>query len=226
LRLRKRSARRCGPRRLPNARRFRRTARPIAEDCPVSAGGLRLPHISDDPVETARAPVGGSLIGDEVLTLVGLTALMADYKPKAAKPGAKVAHRMAPHPPSAEMRSSDGRLSAAQVFATLNEIRPTNTVLVEESPSNLSDLHKADQRARYLLHFCERRARLEPSRIGRRRACRARLRSQSSGDNGHRRWFISVFGSIDLERRAAASSHVDPRSAERGILHSQIVCGA
>jgi benzoylformate decarboxylase len=41
------------------------------------------------------------------------------------------------------MRSSDGRLSAAQVFAALNEIRPKNTVLVEESPSNLSDLHKA-----------------------------------------------------------------------------------
>jgi hypothetical protein len=110
---------------------------------PYLPAGLRLPHISDDPAETARAPVGGSLIGDAVLTLVGLTALMADYKPKAAKPAAKVAHRMAPHPPSAEMRSSDGRLSAAQVFAALNEIRPTNTVLVEESPSNLSDLHKA-----------------------------------------------------------------------------------
>jgi benzoylformate decarboxylase len=68
---------------------------------------------------------------------------MADYKPKAAKPAAKVSHRMVPHPPNAEMRSSDGRLSAAQVFAALNEIRPTNTVLVEESPSNLSDLQKA-----------------------------------------------------------------------------------
>lgn len=98
---------------------------------PYLPAGLRLPHISDDPAETARAPVGDSLIGDAVLTLVGLTALMADYKPKAAKPAAKVAHRMAPHPPSAEMRSSDGRLSAAQVFAALNEIRPTNTVLVE-----------------------------------------------------------------------------------------------
>jgi benzoylformate decarboxylase len=106
---------------------------------PYLPAGLRLLHISDDPAETARAPVGDSLIGDAVLTLVGLTALMADYKPKAAKPAAKVA----PHPPSAEMRSSDGRLSAAQVFAALNEIRPTNTVLVEESPSNLSDLHKA-----------------------------------------------------------------------------------
>jgi hypothetical protein len=73
--------------------------------------------------------------------------------------------------------------------------------------------------------FASGGARLEPSRVGRRRACRARQRSQSSGEVIGE-WFISVFGSIDLERRAAASSHVDPRSAERGILHSQIVCGA
>jgi hypothetical protein len=52
---------------------------------PYLPAGLRLPHISDDPAETARAPVGDSLIGDAVLALVGLTALMADYKPKAAK---------------------------------------------------------------------------------------------------------------------------------------------
>jgi benzoylformate decarboxylase len=105
--------------------------------------GLRLLHISEDPSETARAPVGDSLVGDAVLTLRALTALFANYKPKTTKPHVKVAHRMAPHPPCAEQPSNDGRLSAAQVFAALNEIRPANTVLVEESPSNLSDLHKA-----------------------------------------------------------------------------------
>src|ERR1700722_15678813 len=101
---------------------------------PYLPAGLRLPHISDDPAETARSPVGDSLIGDAVLALVGLTALMADYKPKAAKPAAKVAHRMAPHPPSAEMQSSDGSLSAAQVFAALNEIRPTNAAACRGEP--------------------------------------------------------------------------------------------
>jgi benzoylformate decarboxylase len=109
---------------------------------PYLPAGLRLLHICDDPAETARAPVGNSLLGDAVLSLVDLTALLANYKPKTAKPREKVAHRMAPHPPYAEKRSNDGRLSAAQVFAALNEIRPANTVLVEESPSNLSDLHK------------------------------------------------------------------------------------
>jgi benzoylformate decarboxylase len=104
--------------------------------------GLRLLHISDDPAETARAPVGDGLLGDAVLSLAGLRALLADYKPKTAKSVEKAAHRMAPHPPCAEKRSTDGSLVAAQVFAALNQIRPANTVLVEESPSNLSDLHK------------------------------------------------------------------------------------
>jgi len=107
--------------------------------------GLRLLHISDDPAETARAPVGDSLLGDAVLSLVYLTELFKAYKPRPAKPRHIVAHRMAPHPPCAQEPSKDGRLTAAQVFAALNEIRPADTVLVEESPSNLSDLHKAWQ---------------------------------------------------------------------------------
>jgi benzoylformate decarboxylase len=105
--------------------------------------GLRLLHISDDPAETARAPVGDSLLGDAVLSLVYLKDLLKDHKPRGAKPRETVAHRMAPHPPCAEQQAKDGRLTAAQLFAALNEIRPMHTVLVEESPSNLSDLHKA-----------------------------------------------------------------------------------
>jgi benzoylformate decarboxylase len=65
---------------------------------PYLPTGLRLLHISDDPAETARAPVGNSLLGDAVLSLLGPTALLADHKPKAVKQGEKVAHRMAPHP--------------------------------------------------------------------------------------------------------------------------------
>ena len=106
--------------------------------------GLRLLHISDDPAETARAPVGDSILGDAVLSIAGLTALLAGHRPKTtAKPRESLAHRMAAHPPAAEKPSSDGRLSAAQVFAALSEVRPANTVLVEESPSNLPDLHRA-----------------------------------------------------------------------------------
>jgi benzoylformate decarboxylase len=105
--------------------------------------GLRLLHISDDPAETARAPVGDSLLGDAILSLIALKDLLGPCKPKVSKAHETVAHRMAPHAPGAAKVSDDGRLTAAQVFKALNEIRPANTVLVEESPSNLADLHAA-----------------------------------------------------------------------------------
>lgn len=102
--------------------------------------GLRLLHISDDPAETGRAPVGDSLLGDAVLSLEGLKQLLGDRKPKATRARERVPHRMAPHGSSAS-KASDGRLTAAQVFRALNEVRPANTILLEESPSNLADLH-------------------------------------------------------------------------------------
>jgi benzoylformate decarboxylase len=109
---------------------------------PYLPDGLRLLHISDDPAETARAPVGDSLLGDAVLSLAALTKLLGEHKPKADKARARVLRRMAPHPPVEPKAKHDGLLTAAQVFAALNEIRPANAVLVEESPSNLADLHK------------------------------------------------------------------------------------
>ncbi|MGO9958903.1 MAG: benzoylformate decarboxylase [Solirubrobacteraceae bacterium] len=110
---------------------------------PYLPAGLRLLHISDDPGETSRAPVGDSLLGDAVLSLAALKNLLAGRAPSNGKPHRRLEHRMAPHPPAAANGMGDGRLSAAQVFAALNEIRPAHAVLVEESPSNLSDLHKA-----------------------------------------------------------------------------------
>ena len=109
---------------------------------PYVPEGLRLLHISDDPAETARAPVGDSLLGDPVLSLESLRALLGDGKPKATKARKIVPHRMAPHELVAAM-AADGKLTAAQVFRALNDVRPAHTILVEESPSNLPDLHKA-----------------------------------------------------------------------------------
>jgi benzoylformate decarboxylase len=110
---------------------------------PYLPPGLRLLHVSDDPGETARAPVGDSLLGDSVLALAALTDLLAGHARSDGKVHKRLEHRMAPHSPAAANGSVDGRLSAAQVFTTLNEIRPAHAVLIEESPSNLSDLHKA-----------------------------------------------------------------------------------
>jgi benzoylformate decarboxylase len=110
---------------------------------PYLPTGLRLLHISEDPAETARAPVGDSLIGDAVLSLAYLTDFLKDHKHRAAKPHETVAPGMAPRPPGMERPATDGRLTAAQVFAALNEIRSADTVIVEESPSNLADFYKA-----------------------------------------------------------------------------------
>ena len=121
---------------------------PVFRYYPYVAGeylpeGLKLLHISDDPAETARAPVGDSLVADAVLATQALADLVAA---RAAPPSVSVqAHRMAPHParhPEAAPGGKDGVHTAADVFAALAEVRPDHAVLVEESPSNLADLHR------------------------------------------------------------------------------------
>jgi benzoylformate decarboxylase len=109
---------------------------------PILPAGARLLHISDDPAEAGRAPVGDSLVGDAGLTLAALTNLLADHVPPAVRPPERVQSALAPHP----VRANGGpgaRPSAAQVFAALNDIRPAHAILVEESPSNHADLHRA-----------------------------------------------------------------------------------
>lgn len=101
--------------------------------------GLRLLHVTDDASEAGKAPVGDSLLGDAVLTIRGLTERIS------ARPGAKsvatLAHNMAPHPIAPA--GLDEHMSALTLFETLREAAPANTVLVEESPSNLAELHTA-----------------------------------------------------------------------------------
>jgi benzoylformate decarboxylase len=108
---------------------------------PYVPQGLRLLHISDDPHETSRAPIGDSLLGDAVLSLEGLAALVGNNLPRTTKARETLAHRMAPHASGPAKASDDGLLTAAQVFRALNEVRPAKTILIEESPSNLPDLH-------------------------------------------------------------------------------------
>ncbi|HHE6468808.1 TPA: benzoylformate decarboxylase [Providencia rettgeri] len=103
-------------------------------------GGLRLLHITDDPIEVGRAPIGDSLLSDAVLALEGLINLVA---PRAAtKKVEKQPHGMAPYPAAAEQSCNSPTLSATQLFRTLREVSPKETVLVEESPSNLGELHR------------------------------------------------------------------------------------
>jgi benzoylformate decarboxylase len=80
-------------------------------------------------------------LGDAVLSLEGLAALVGNNLPRTTKARETLAHRMAPHASGPAKASDDGLLTAAQVFRALNEVRPAKTILIEESPSNLPDLH-------------------------------------------------------------------------------------
>ncbi|NES15306.1 MULTISPECIES: benzoylformate decarboxylase [Micromonospora] len=93
--------------------------------------GARLLHVTDDPDESARAPVGESLLGDAGLALAGLLELLppADRPPPTARPD--------PAPPEVtEPPNADA------LFAALARHWPADGVLVQESPSNLSALRR------------------------------------------------------------------------------------
>jgi len=119
---------------------------PVFRYYPYVAGsylpnGTRLLHISDDPSETARAPVGDSLLGNATLSLAALTQLLGEYKPKAGLQKKMINHKESNESHSIQI-SDDGLLTAEQVFNALSEIRPDNAILLEESPSNSAYLHK------------------------------------------------------------------------------------
>ncbi|GII25983.1 benzoylformate decarboxylase [Planosporangium mesophilum] len=93
--------------------------------------GTRLLHVTDDPDEAARAPVGDSLLADAALTC----AALADLVPAADRP--------APLPPSPPQPPPTGTpLSPDALFDTLAREWPDDGVLVEESPSNVKALKR------------------------------------------------------------------------------------
>ncbi len=95
--------------------------------------GAKLLHITDDPAEAARAPVGDSLLADARLALEDLL--------ETVKPGrypsvpARELNRELPDPPGSV-------LTPAEVFATLEAARPDNAVLLLESTSNAELFHQ------------------------------------------------------------------------------------
>jgi len=95
--------------------------------------GTRLLHITDDPAEAARAPVGDSLLADSRLAVEGLLELVrpGQYPPVPAR----VVERMLPDPPAAV-------LTPAEVFAILRTNRPDDAVMLLESTSNIAEFHK------------------------------------------------------------------------------------
>jgi benzoylformate decarboxylase len=101
---------------------------------PYVPAGTRLLHVSDDPAETARAPVGDSLLGDAGLSLATLAELLG------RRARAPLARRT---PPPSLNGAWGAPPTAAQVFAVLNELRPAHAILVDESPSSHAALDAA-----------------------------------------------------------------------------------
>ncbi|ROT33141.1 benzoylformate decarboxylase [Micromonospora sp. HM5-17] len=93
--------------------------------------GTRLLHLTDDPDEAARAPVGDCVVGDVGLACAALTAQLpaTDRQPPAPRPAPPT-----PGPAAA--------LSPEALFAALAAEWPADGVLVPETPSNLSALHR------------------------------------------------------------------------------------
>ncbi len=94
------------------------------------SAGTQLWHLTDDPAEAARAPVGDSLIGDARLVLEGLNALLEDFQPAWER-----AIRRSP-PPAAAVPTSDP-MTASELFAAVALERPADSVLVQEAPSSI-----------------------------------------------------------------------------------------
>ena len=69
---------------------------------PYLPAGMRLLHISDDPAETSRAPVGDSIVGDAALSLAALSGPALGHAPSHGKAPARRAHDVTPRPSSAK----------------------------------------------------------------------------------------------------------------------------
>jgi benzoylformate decarboxylase len=98
--------------------------------------GTHLLHVTADPDQAARAPVGDALVADPTLTVRALLDRVGPGPADRAAP--PVTEALAEPQPA-----GNGRLSAEEVFATLAHEWPENAVLVNEAPS-----HRAIQQAR------------------------------------------------------------------------------
>jgi len=93
--------------------------------------GCRLLHITDDPNEAARAPVGDSLISNAKLALEALHALTTTSNRTPYVRKKRISASSAKH---------TEKMTPDELFAAIASVRPENAVIVTESPSNLASL--------------------------------------------------------------------------------------
>ena len=92
--------------------------------------GTRLAHITDDPAEAARAPVGDAILGDPALAC----AMLAEAVTASDRP-------LPPPRPTQPAPAGMTPMTADFLFHALAQARPGGAVLVQESPSNMKPLH-------------------------------------------------------------------------------------
>jgi benzoylformate decarboxylase len=99
---------------------------------PVVPAGCELLQVTNDSTDASSALVGDSLLGDARLTLEALIELVEDGSPRTAPKPLNLS-RILPSPPNSP-------LTASEVYAALSELRPQDAIVLQESPTNVSDL--------------------------------------------------------------------------------------
>jgi len=94
--------------------------------------GTKLIQISDSAEETSRAPVGDSYLSDPGRASALLAKLVTKTTRQAPPPVEKA---QAPDNPN-------GKITADFLFYTINQLRPKNSVIAQESFSNMAELKK------------------------------------------------------------------------------------
>ena len=102
--------------------------------------GLELLQITNDPHDAATALVGDSLLSDARLALEGLYQLLrSTLERPSSEPNAPESSAVTGLTP-ATSKSETSPMTAMDAWSALASLRPKNAILVQESPSNGSDL--------------------------------------------------------------------------------------
>lgn len=101
------------------------------EPGPILANGTHLIHITCDPAEAARAPVGDAYVADIALTLEAIAAWVAQTDRPVPRPRPK---------PAQAACASGQAVHPEQVFDILAEVAPRDAIYVDESTSTTNEL--------------------------------------------------------------------------------------
>jgi benzoylformate decarboxylase len=95
--------------------------------------GTALHHVTTDPDEAARAPMGDALIADPTAVVRALCERVA--------PSGRAVPGTSPAAEPAQASATPGTLTPEEVFDVVGAVWPIDGVVVDESPSNRAALH-------------------------------------------------------------------------------------